>query len=919
MKPAKRIRSKHRARKAEDTREDSDSGEGQAFVATMGLKAQSQDWIIDSGASRHMTFRKEVLYDYKEFEVPEHVGLGDGRTVKALGTGRVKFITQLRHRRRTGWMMDVLYVPKLTSNLFSVHATALKKKVVLFGKRYCWIRDQNRRLVGIGSSVGKLYKLDCAVENPSMERATVAGELQGSSKVDLWHRRLAHVNINQLCQLMGNAKGVDIPLRNTQSFCEACVQGKMHRSPHKSLIKIKSKKIKSKKKLQLVHTDVCGPMQNHSFGGSRYFITFIDDYSRCCKVYFLKRKSEALEKFKEFKVAVENESGMKIRSMRADRGGEYLSGEFKHYLKKCGIRSEFTAAYSPQQNGVAERMNRTLMEAARSMMSHASLSKEYWAEAVATAAYLRNRMVTTSLKPRLTPYQQWYGEQPNLENIRVFGCVVYAHIPGGERKKEKRKCYIRHDVIFNKYDFGRLKLKTTIEAEQELQVDKTEEPTGGVQSELDGQLLLEERENESEEAPGSQAPPRRSQRVKKAPIRYGLDEYADTAQHVAYQATGIEEPANIKEALSSNRSREWKVAADCEYKSLIENKTWELVKPSEGRKAIGCKWVFRVKYDGNGRLERFKGRLVAQGFSQKYGIDYDETFSPVARFSSIRTLLAFSVERGMLVHQMDVVTAFLNGDLKEEIYMQQPPGYVQLGKEDLVCKLKKSLYGLKQSPRCWNEKLCKHMKLLGYRESGADPCVFIRLDTEKRLQIIAVYVDDLILIAETVEEMQQIKRCLSDHFKMKDMGKLHYCLGVNIDLNVNSQRLLLSQKQYLSKLLEKYGLTEANPVSTPIDPSVKLMKDDGYSKRADPIRYQSMVGSLLHAARATRPDIALAVGIVSKFNANPTEAHLTAVKRIFRYLKGTANLVLQYKATGSELIGYADADWANRIRRCRLG
>ena len=182
-----------------------------------------------------------------------------------------------------------------------------------------------------------------------MERATVAGELQGSSKVYLWHRRLAHVNINQLRQLMGNAKGVNIPSRNTQSFCEACVQGKMHRSPHKSLIKIKSKK-----KLQLVNTDVCGPMQNHSFGGSRYFITFIDDYSRCCKVYFLKRKSEAFEKFKEFKVAVENESGMKIRSMQADRGGEYLSGEFKHYLKKCGIQSEFTAAYSPQQNGVHE-------------------------------------------------------------------------------------------------------------------------------------------------------------------------------------------------------------------------------------------------------------------------------------------------------------------------------------------------------------------------------------------------------------------------------------------------------------------------------------------------------------------------------------------------------------------------------------
>ena len=202
-----------------------------------------------------------------------------------------------------------------------------------------------------------------------------------------------------------------------------------------------------------------------------------------------------------------------------------------------------------------------------------------------------------------------------------------------------------------------------------------------------------------------------------------------------------------------------------------------------------------MKYDGKGRVDRFKGRLVAQGYSQKYGIDYDETFSPVARFSSIRTLLAFAVQRGMLIYQMDVVTAFLNGDLKEEIFMQQPPGYVELGKEELVCKLKKLLYGLKQSPRCWNEKLCNHLKSLGFKESGADPCVFIRQG--KKIDIIAVYVDDLILIAETSEEMQLLKKNLSSRFKMKDMGQIHYCLGVNVELDENSQQINLGQKQYL--------------------------------------------------------------------------------------------------------------------------
>ena len=300
---------------------------------------------------------------------------------------------------------------------------------------------------------------------------------------------------------------------------------------------------------------------------------------------------------------------------------------------------------------------------------------------------------------------------------------------------------------------------------------------------------------------------------------------------------------------------------------------------------------------------------MAQGFSQKYGIDYDEVFSPVAWFSSVHTLLAFAVERKMLIHQMDVVT-FLNGDLKEEIYMRQPPGYVIPGKEKQVCKLKKSLYGLKQSPRCWNEKLCNHLKLLGYKQSGADPCVFIRNSKEK-LEIIAIYVDDLILVAMTSTQIQEMKKTLSDTFRMKDMGQLQYCLGVNFEQTEGS--ISMSQKQYLLKLLEKYNLNEANIVATPMYMNDKLVKDDGYSKKVNPIHYQSMVGSLLHAARATRPDISHAVGVVSKFNSEPTEAHLTAVKRIFRYLKGTLDLVLQYKSTGRNLLGYSDADWANDL------
>ena len=251
----------------------------------------------------------------------------------------------------------------------------------------------------------------------------------------------------------------------------------------------------------------------------------------------------------------------------------------------------------------------------------------------------------------------------------------------------------------------------------------------------------------------------------------------------------------MEEALTSDHAKEWKAAADSEYKSLIENETWELVELPSDRKPIGCKWVFKVKHGSDGKVERFKGRLVAKGYAQKYGIDYDETFSPVVQFSSIRALTALAVQNDMLIHQMDVVTAFLNGKLDEEIYMEQPEGYVQPGKENLVCKLKKSLYGLKQSPRCWNTAFKEYIESAMFKQSAAEPCVFVR--TTDTVTIIAVYVDDLIVVAKTPEEMQEVKNILTTRFKMKDMGELHYCLGISVEQDMNRKCVWMHQKQYI--------------------------------------------------------------------------------------------------------------------------
>ena len=339
---------------------------------------------------------------------------------------------------------------------------------------------------------------------------------------------------------------------------------------------------------------------------------------------------------------------------------------------------------------------------------------------------------------------------------------------------------------------------------------------------------------------------------------------------------------------------------------------WELVEPPPGRNIVGSKWVFRVKYKSDGTIERFKARLVAKGYSQIPGLDYDETFSPVVRFPSIRALLAYAVENNMLVHQMDVVTAFLNGNLDEDIYMSQPDGYVRPGEEHLVCKLKKSLYGLKQSSRCWNRALSDYLESLGFAQSSADPCVYVK--SSDPMVIIAVYVDDLPILAKTEADMTNVKNCLASQFKMKDLGEFRYCLGVSAEWSGDRSSLWLHQKQFVQNLIKKHGLQDAKVVSTPLDVSVRLEKDDGVSKPVDAAIYQSIVGGLMYASTATRPDISFAVGVLSKFCSKPNMTHLTAAKRVLRYLKGTSDLALKYVRTErSTLLGYSDADWAGDL------
>ncbi|KAH9753027.1 protein kinase domain-containing protein [Citrus sinensis] len=366
-------------------------------------------------------------------------------------------------------------------------------------------------------------------------------------------------------------------------------------------------------------------------------------------------------------------------------------------------------------------------------------------------------------------------------------------------------------------------------------------------------------------------------------------------------------PKSVQDALSIP---EWRDAGYAEMRALEKSKTWELVKLPEGKKPVGCKWIFTVKYRADGSLERYKARLVAKGFTQTYSIDYQETFAPVAKMNSIRVLLSLAASLGWQLQQLDVKNAFLNGELEEEVYMDLPPGFENEYGIEKVCKLKRSLYGLKQSPRAWFDRFTKSVHSFGYLQSQADHTMFFKHFTDGSVVILIVYVDDIILTGSNVIEMENLKKVLAREFEMKDLGPLRYFLGMEIARS--SKGIFVSQRKYTLDLLKETGMLGCKPGDTPIDPYHKL----GYAiegKSVDRESYQRLVGKLIYLSH-TRPDIAFAVSVISQFMHSPCKEHLEAVYKVLKYLKKTPGKGLLFKKNNNMQVEvYTDADWAGSI------
>jgi hypothetical protein len=911
--------------KAPKKEKESDSAnvvaDGEALILSVDSPLDS--WVLDSGASFHTTAIREILENYVSGDFGK-VYLADGTALDIVGIGNVK----IRIHADSVWKLQkVRHVPELKKNLISVGQLDDEGHGIHFhgGK---WKVSMGARIIALGEKTGTLYMT-------TDMRDTIA-VADASAEADLWHQRLGHMSEKGLKVMHSLGKLPKLKSVNID-FCENCIFGKQKRVSFKT-----GGRTLRNKKLELVHTDVWGPAAVSSIGEKSYFVTFIDDHSRKVWVYFLKQKSEVYEVFKKWKAMVENETGLKIKKLRSDNGGEYEDTGFKRFCFENGIRLERTVPGTPQQNGVAERMNRTLTERARSMRIQSGLPKQFWAEAINTAAYLINRGPSVPLEQRI-PEEVWSGKEVNLSWLKVFGCIAYVHISDHARGKldpkslkctfigyggdefgyrlwddQNKKIIRSRDVIFNE----KLMYKDSSTAQSTSPVQN--DPVSTELADLsDSSVAQQVGEDPQPEEPTEQQAPQNPTPMP-APRRSARPHVPNRKYMNFLLLTDGGEPECYDEACQVEDSSKWELAMKDEMKSLISNKTWELAELPVGKKALHNKWVYRVKEEHNGS-KRHKARLVVKGFQQKEGIDYTDIFSPVVKLNTIRSVLSIVAAEGLHLEQLDVKTAFLHGDLDEEIYMQQPEGFSVKEKEKLVCRLTKSLYGLKQAPRQWYKKFDGFMQRHGYNKCNADHCCYFKR-FESSYIILLLYVDDMLVAGPDMDEIQMLKKQLSREFDMKDLGAAKQILGMRINRDKQKGTLQLSQEEYIDRILKRFNMSNAKPVSTPLASHFRLSKDQSPKTEEEKdfmakVPYASAIGSLMYAMVCTRPDIAHAVGAVSRFMTNPGKQHWEAVKWILRYLRGTTDRCLCFRRGELKLQGFVDADFAAEVdhRRSTTG
>ena len=976
-----------------------------AFMVVVNSAEAGQDYdedefVADSGCTRHLTPYLHILHDVHPIDPVEINLAGKNKNMFAKSAGTV-YLDSIVEGSPSLSLTNVLYVPEAAQNLFSL--TVVDEKGGYFNT------DPSSHQLFIYTKSGKCV---ATARKPKGRQVWVIGEVRarrniqekvnaavigGTGSAALWHRRLGHPGQDRFRA----AASIYPNLAHLHEFdlrgaCHSCGEAKSHRKP---FLKFPGKV--AEEVLGVVHTDLwVAPVNAPTWDGYKYGLSFVDAHSRMSVVYLLRSKSpyEVFEKFVNYKARMELATGKKIKILRSDQGKEYF-GPFLNRLEMWGIKHEFTMAHTSKQNGVAERQNRTLVETVRAFLydGNDKPDRSLWGEAFMTANYIKNRMPSRVIGMQ-TPHEVFFGHKAGIDHLRVWGADCVVHLPDATRDKlEKRGIhgiFVGYGTEHKGYRIAVPNGKGSIKIINSRDVDFLEESPKDLfdplpqtpSREFEGELDTDEPKRQKDpfkppiEVPSIEpAPPiippaifpqvttpivppitpptfpvpalppiipppasrRESARVRNQPegskedfiARKNLEtvpqrptrETASIAMVMAMAATTAEDSGIDDEPKSYKSSQErpefeakkWQEAVDAEMKAHRRNGTWKKVDKLpdhvEERDVISCKWVFKVKRNARGKIIKYKARLVARGFQQVEGINYEEAWAPVAKFTSLRVLLANAGVSDEEIDQMDFDTAFLNSILPPGlfIFIRLPENGQGTGEAgDAIYLVLKGLYGLKQAARLWYDTLTTTFAKYSLQKAHGDHGIFIYINGETKITVV-VYVDDLVLFSNSRVELDALKHRLMADFEMTDMGPVHWFLSMEIIRDRANRTISLNQTRYLTKVLAELGMQECKGVSTPMDG--KLESYDGVAEYEEKVYYQHVVGQMMYAMIGTRADICFAVGVLSRFSSNPSPEHLAAVKRVMRYIKSTINYGIVYGTKvdiTDKLLGYGDSDWA---------
>lgn len=996
----------------------------------------SQYWIVDSGATSHMTAHKSFMQAYEEFEEPRIIRLGDGKPTQALGQGKVPFISD----GFEGELHSVLWVPELRENLFSVSRAMAQGCDVKFTHNptvVSFLKENSVKLKGYRTKLG-LFVLHL---KPLKTKKSSRVETLAAVTAEEWHQRYAHGSINSIKELAkkGAVKGL-VFKENSTDKCADCAQGKICRVSHPSRTHVTASD-----KVAVLHLDTCGPIAETSLGGHRFFVLATEEYSDYKIVGFVQSKAEIPTLVRKMITQVTLESKRPVKLIVTDNGTEYCNRSLSNWLNENTILHRTTAAYTPQQNGRAERANRTIIEGVRTLLSSTKLPTSLWAEAANTVVYTNNRLLSPRNSAK-TRYELYFKRVPDVSNLRVFGQRAVVRIPDnardGKLSRKGEHCtfigytdrwntyrfladnstyvFVSCDVIFLNENTQEVcpRIQEHASSQQEMTIsfgraEKPQEPqhnhtADDKSSSMEGYLTDTDTQMDEDDVPAQEnfenvqanddmrsiednssssrdsgnqrsvnsnivnmesdpdnsgdaminmssstqlsnpateesiqilsstnasttstdstvTAPKRTTRATSGGVSnlvkprdvgswfWGVgDSRRNSSRRTPNESalfTLDDEPLTVKDAQESKDWNKWKKAMDEELDALNKNKTWVLVDKPDKIKCVKNKWVFKVKLNPQGDIERYKARLVAKGYSQIPNIDYKETYAPVAGMNTIRLIFSIANQMNMEILQFDIKTAFLYGDLHERIYMEYPEGYPNPNNK--VCKLIKSLYGLKQAPRQWNIKFDSFLQRFNLEQSIVDKCLYF--NNQKSL-LLVIYVDDGLVVSKDKKLLDSLIEYLKKNFELKVMECESY-LGFQVLRDKNRKWLKLQQAHYADKILEKFEMLDCKPASTPEEVGAVNLADAPKLPANAP--FKELVGSLLYLVTCTRPDIAHAVSVASR-TSEPTEAHWKALKRILRYIKGTKDIGIHFRwEKFPQLIGYSDADYANDVETRR--